>query len=295
VNGNRLYSPHTGEEYMVSPSLLHKALPIALLAALALAGAPARAGDFEDMVAAERAFAADASARNTRDAFLAAYDREGVAFAPGPVNAQWIWEARKPNKNHLEWAPEVAEIAASGELGYTSGPWRMTAEGEDKPSAFGHFFTVWRKDADGHWKVLVDHGISHGEVPFPDKVTRRGGIGAGAPPTWPVGVAELRNADLLPPGALDSRVVSADFWRLREQLLPGSRASGQALPSRALRVDTGLVIAKSGELGATWGGGEGSPGWIRVWRRPAADDAPGRGWVLVAELVTPAPEPVPTK
>jgi hypothetical protein len=28
-----------------------------------------------------------------------------------------------------------------------------------------------------------------------------------------------------------------------------------------------------------------------VWRRPAADDAPGRGWVLVAELVSPAVEP----
>jgi len=35
----------------------------------------------------------------------------------------------------------------------------------------------------------------------------------------------------------------------------------------------------------------GSPGWVRVWRRPAADDAPGRGWVLVAELVSPAVEP----
>jgi hypothetical protein len=106
-----------------------------------------------------------------------------------------------------------------------------------------------------------------------------------------VGVAELRNADLLPPGALDSRLVSGDFWRLREHALPDSQAVGQALPSSALRVDTGLVVAKSGELAATWGGGEGSPGWIRVWRRPAADDAPGKGWVLVAELVTPAAEP----
>lgn len=276
---------------MVSLSLLHKVLPFALLAALPIA--PAMAGDFEDMVAAEHAFAADASARSTREAFLAAYDLEGVAFAPGPVNAQRLWEAREPNKNRLEWAPEVAEIAASGELGYTSGPWRFTADGEDKPSAWGHFFTIWHKDAEGHWKVLADHGISHGEVAFPDKVTRRGGIGAGAPPSWPVGLAELRNADLLPAGALDSRVVSADFWRLREQQLPGTRAVGQALPSFATRVDTGAVIAKSGELAATWGGGQGSPGWIRVWRRPAADDAPGRGWVLVAEVVSPAPEPEP--
>jgi ketosteroid isomerase-like protein len=278
---------------MVSPSSLLKVLPLALLALCLPAGV--RASDFEDMVAAERAFAADAAARSTREAFLAAYDKDGVAFAPGPANAQRVWEARAPNKNRLEWTPEVAEIAASGELGYTSGPWRFTTEGDDSPSAFGHFFTIWRKDAEGKWKVLADHGISHNEVPFPDKVIRRGGIGAGAPPTWPVGIAELRSADLLPPGMLDARLVSADFWRLREHELPGGRAAGQALPSHAQRVDTGLVVAKSGELAATWGGGDGSPGWIRVWRRPAADDAPGKGWVLVAEVVSPAPPPEPPK
>ena len=273
---------------MVSPSTLLKTIT---LCALLLAAPAARASDFEDMVAAERAFAADASARNTRDAFLAAWDKQGVAFAPGPVNALRVWEARSANKNRLEWAPEVAEIAASGELGYTSGPWRFTAEGDDKPSAFGHFFTIWHKDADGKWKVLVDHGVSHAETPFPAKVTRRGGLSSGAPPTWPVGAAELRAADQLPAGKLESRVLSADFLRLREGELPNSRKEGEALPSFGSRLDTGQVIAKSGDLAATWGGGEGMPGWIRVWRRPAADDAPGRGWVLVAELASPAVEP----
>jgi ketosteroid isomerase-like protein len=279
------------EDYMVSPTpLLNTIRPLAFATGLLFAGAAA-AGDFEDMVAAERAFAADASARNTRDAFLAAYDEDGIAFAPGPRSAQRVWEKRPTNKNKLEWAPEVAEVAASGELGYTSGPWRFTAEGDEQPSAFGHFFTLWHKDADGKWKVLADHGVSHAQVPFPDKVTRRGGIGAGTPPTWTVGIDELRKADLLPAGQLDSRMVSGDFLRLREGALPDARATGQALPSHPQRVDTGAVIANSGDLAATWGGGVGSPGWIRVWRRPAADDAPGRGWVLVAELVSPAPEP----
>ena len=181
---------------MVSPTPLLKAIrPLAIVAAALFAGA-ASAGDFEDMVAAERAFAADASARNTREAFLAAYDEDGIAFVAGPRNAKRVWEARPENKNKLEWAPEVAEIAASGELGYTSGPWRFTREGDEQPTAFGHFFTIWRKDADGKWKVLVDHGVSHAQVAFPDKVTRRGGIGAGTPPTWRVGIDELRKADL---------------------------------------------------------------------------------------------------
>jgi hypothetical protein len=136
--------------------------------------------------------------------------------------------------------------------------------------------------------VLVDHGVTHAESPFPDKVTRRGGIGAGTPPTWPVGIDELRRADMTPAGALDSRMVSADFWRLREGTVPDSKSTGTALPSQGLRLDGGLVVSRAGDLAASWGGGVGSPGWVRVWRRPAADDAPGRGWVLVAELVSPA-------
>jgi ketosteroid isomerase-like protein len=273
---------------MVSPSTLLKALPFVVLAFTPIA---ARASDFDDMVAAERAFAADASASNVRDAFLKAYDKDGVAFAPGPTSAQRLWESRSVNTNKLEWAPEVAEIAVSGDLGYTSGPWRFTAAGEDKPSAFGHFFTIWHKDADGKWKVLVDHGVSHVEVAFPDKVTRRGGVGAGTPSTWPVGQAELRTADLLPAGQIDPRLVSADFLRLREGAMPDSQAQGDALPSFGSRLDTGMVIARSGELAATWGGGNGMPGWIRVWRRPGADDPPGRGWVLVADLASPAIKP----
>ena len=273
---------------MVAPRFLIKAC---LLLASFSAAPLARADDFEDMVAAEKAFAADASARGTRAAFLAALADDGLVFAPGPGSGQRVWEARPENKNRLEWAPELAEIAASGDLGYTSGPWRFTQDGAEKPSAFGHFFTIWRKGADAKWTVLIDHVISHKEIPFPEKVQRRGGLGLGEPPGWPVGVAELRSADLAPAGALNTRMVSADFLRLREGAVPDSRAEGQALPSKALRVDTGQVVSSAGDLAASWGGGVGSPAWIRVWRRPSASDAPGQGWVLAVDLSVAAAEP----
>ncbi len=258
------------------------------LLALMLA-APVRADDFADMVKAEQDFASDASARNTRDAFLAALADDGVVFAPGPSNGKRVWEARAANHARLEWAPAVAEIAAGGDLGYTSGPWCYTAEGATKPSAFGQYFTVWQKQADGHWKALIDHGVSGAQMPFPDKTLRRGAVGVGHPPTWPVGMAELRTADLSPPGALNPRLVSADFLRLRNGLAPDGRAEGKALPSTAQRLDTGQVVSKAGDLGVTWGGGAGSPAWLRVWRRPSAEDAPGLGWQLAADVVVPAP------
>ena len=272
---------------MVPRSSFLKALPL-LAIALAM---PATAEDFEDLVSAEKAFAADAGARSTQDAFLAALADDGLVFAPGPTNGKRVWEARPADKNRLEWAPAVAEIAVSGDLGYTSGPWRFTPAGADKPSAFGHFFTVWKKQPDGKWRVLVDHSVSHAEATFPEKVLRRGGLGVGPAPTWPVGVVELRTADLAPAGALNSRMVSADFFRLRGGQLPDGRAEGTAFASTALRVDTGLIISAAGDLAATWGGGAGGPSWIRIWRRPSAEDAPGQGWQLAVDMSLPAPGP----
>ncbi len=53
-------------------------------------------------------------------------------------------------------------MAASGDFGYTTGPWEARPDIKDeKPSAYGHFVTVWKKQPDGSWKFVVDLGISH--------------------------------------------------------------------------------------------------------------------------------------
>lgn len=266
-----------------------RGLLAATLASALLAAAPVRADDYADLVAAERAFAADASARTTREAFLAALAPDGLVFAPGPTSGQHSWQSRTDDGGKLAWAPEFAEISAAGDLGYTSGPWTFTPAGADAPVAAGHYLSVWRKGADGRWSLLIDHGVGHAVQPFPETVVRRGSLAIGAPPSWPVGAAELRSADLLPAGELNPRLVSADFLRLRNGGLPDAKAEGTAMASSAARIDTGQVIAASGELAASWGGGEGSPSWLRIWRRPSASDAPGKGWVLAVDLSRPAP------
>lgn len=259
---------------------------------LSLGAGPLRADDYTDLVTAEQAFAADASVRGTRAAFLAALADDGVVFAPGPSSGQAVWTARADNKNRLEWAPEVAEIATSGDLGYTSGPWHYIVKGDDKPSAYGHYLTVWKKQADGHWKVLADHGISHAERPFPDRVVRRGALATGPAPTWPVGMAELRVADQAPAGVVTAAMVSDDFLRLRDANFPDSQTGGEALPGGAqTRLDTGYAISAAGDLAASWGGGVDSPSWLRIWRRPAAGDPPGLGWRLAVDLDQAAPIP----
>ena len=273
--------------------MLRVTIKACALAASLLAASPLLADDYTDLVAAERAFAADASARGTRAAFLAALAEDGLVFEAGPTSGRRHWESRPEDGSKLEWAPEVAEVSAGGDLGYTSGPWQFTPPGAEAPVAFGHYLSVWRKGADGRWSLLIDHGINHDRMDFPAEVIRRGSVAFGAPPTWPVGRAELRNADLLPAGELNVRLVSADFLRLRNGARPDARAEGQALASTAQRLDTGQVISSAGDLAASWGGGEGSPAWLRIWRRPAASDAPGKGWVLAVDLSRPALPPRP--
>ncbi len=60
----------------------------------------------------------------------------------------------------LAWVPQKAEIALSGELGWTWGTYtliRTNAENSQSKS-YGKYLNVWKKDAMGNWKVIVDMG-----------------------------------------------------------------------------------------------------------------------------------------
>ncbi len=60
----------------------------------------------------------------------------------------------------LTWAPDGAEVSSAGDLGYTWGRYtshRVSAEGEETTSR-GRYLTIWRRQADGTWKVELDLG-----------------------------------------------------------------------------------------------------------------------------------------
>jgi ketosteroid isomerase-like protein len=58
----------------------------------------------------------------------------------------------------LVWHPDKLGVARSGELGYTSGTYLWSfKDASGKPvSDRGKYLTVWKKQADGSWKVLFD-------------------------------------------------------------------------------------------------------------------------------------------
>ena len=60
----------------------------------------------------------------------------------------------------LSWTPIKAEVAESGELGWTWGNFIVVVFKEDgtNSTGFGKYLNIWKKDADGNWKVAVDMG-----------------------------------------------------------------------------------------------------------------------------------------
>ena len=64
--------------------------------------------------------------------------------------------------NHLTWTPVHADMAASGDLGYTFGTYEFRSKGKDgKPTVeLGKYASIWKKQKDGSWKVVMDMGNS---------------------------------------------------------------------------------------------------------------------------------------
>src|SRR6476659_3703265 len=138
----------------------------AIVVLLALSVVAQGQSALHDMVKTEQAFSNMAEEKNTRDAFMTFIADDGLLFRPGAVNGKkWMQEHPVPpsDKNPLlAWQPAFAGMSASGDMGFTTGPWEFKADrGDGKPSGYGDFVTVWKKQADGTWKFVVDLGISH--------------------------------------------------------------------------------------------------------------------------------------
>jgi ketosteroid isomerase-like protein len=58
----------------------------------------------------------------------------------------------------LTWRGNKAGVARSGDLAYTSGTyeWILNDSSGKTASDKGKYLTVWKKEADGSWKVLYD-------------------------------------------------------------------------------------------------------------------------------------------
>jgi ketosteroid isomerase-like protein len=132
------------------------------LATAALGAETSGENALRSLVDAEKNFAQMSVEKSIRDAFLANLANEGIVFDPGPVNGKQLYLKRSASDAQLTWQPIFADVARAGDMGYTTGPWEYKKnKGDEKPSAYGQFVSVWKKQPDGKWKVVLDGGIDH--------------------------------------------------------------------------------------------------------------------------------------
>lgn len=120
---------------------------------------------------AERAFAKRCGEVGIRASFLEFFTDEAVVFRPHPVKYKEAVKDRPAPPNPLafalEWEPIFGEVSAAGDMGYDTGPSIFIDKTAEKPTPqYGFFFSVWKKQAEGNWKVVLDVGGAETTEPY---------------------------------------------------------------------------------------------------------------------------------
>jgi uncharacterized protein (TIGR02246 family) len=108
------------------------------------------------------------------DAFVAFYTDDASVLTPNaPIfNAKaGIKEGLKPlfTDPHfsLTFLPTRLEVSKSGDMAFTQGPYKLSFSDlrGNKFEDEGKYLTIWRKQADGNWKVVED--TMNSDLPLP--------------------------------------------------------------------------------------------------------------------------------
>jgi ketosteroid isomerase-like protein len=273
-------------------------VPAALLAAaIGSAGpppAPTRAA--VEIAAQERAFARTCVEKGMRAAFTEFFAPDAIAFEPQPALAAPSLP-RKPDGTasvRLDWEPWVADASAAGDLGWDAGPYVLEDRSPAKrPPRYGWFFSVWRRQPDGRWKVALDVGTDAPKVPGPLRPVALSAFPTirSRPSRLPsASNARRETAALLDRDRLSANVFGDALWlpearRHRDGEMPAAGAAG-AKPLETSPAGGG--ISKSGDLGYSYGRytlASGEKGYYaRVWRMTEAGD-----WKIAAQIEKPLP------
>jgi ketosteroid isomerase-like protein len=257
----------------------------------------------QSMADTERAFAEACTQKGIRDSFLEYFADDSIAFNPAPISATKRLRDRpsRPfSEAELRWEPRTGDVAASGELGWLTGPSTFTDHTVANPRPQpGNYLSIWRRQAGGEWRVFIDQGTQPPETvsfapgftrfAFPSRYTG-GETGARA-------TASLEAADRALNAALGTRGgaayadVTTDASRLhRSGFMPSigrvAIETWMKEHASAMTATTGAAeSALSGDLGYSHGRFEvtapaaKSGAYVRVWQREA-----GGKWFVVADV-----------
>jgi ketosteroid isomerase-like protein len=140
-----------------------------LLLAIAISGCATQPGTSErdrargDLLATDAAFSKKSEAKGAAIAFYDYMAPNATTLPAGdqPVHGrEAIRDSLSSVKGLLKWRPIEAEVAASGDMGYTWGTYEYQGEDPDKNPVlrYGKYVTIWKKQPDGSWKAILDCG-----------------------------------------------------------------------------------------------------------------------------------------
>ena len=283
---------------------MKRAAPLLALAAAACAPASVRSPAMDDarsLAAAESAFAAHSLREDMRAAFIAHFAADGVMPRGGWVVAREYLAPRAAPPIILDWRPVFTEVAASGEMGLSTGPSKITSKADpSQPPGYGQFVSIWKREAGGPWRVAVDLGISHPAPVYWDKPLETIAVAAEpAPPGDTIESAERRFA-----GDVQARGARAAYekhgssslrlYRPNTSPMAGKEAAlawpGLSAERLAWTVEKSET-ARSSDFGYARGSystapGAATAGWfLRAWHREAG------AWRISMDVTNPAPPP----
>lgn len=116
----------------------------------------------KQLMAADRAFSDMSKEKGMREAFIEYIDSNGVLLRANrlPIvgaNAIDFLIQQNDTAYTLTWQPQFADVASSGDLGYTYGIYQIRLKATDS-SFYGTYTSIWKKQKDGKWKFVLDTG-----------------------------------------------------------------------------------------------------------------------------------------
>ena len=265
------------------------------------------------LVQAEYAFAHAVKQHGLRGGFLTFMDPQAIAFTPQPMSAKAFYSTRDPGPSSLVWHSVMARVAASGDFGFTTGPWQVSyTNGLGKAAIMhGDYATIWHRTRDGKWRWLLDAGVAHPMPSPPAKALPDDGTlkpyqlhgkshGSVAADTLTnLDVTFTRLATQTGMRAVFQKLGTPDMRLLQFNSMPliGRAAVEKQIPMRKARlkwIASGSGSASSGDLAYTYGmaypvdhrmGDRPESVYLHIWQHTR------HGWRLLLDLENELPPP----
>jgi ketosteroid isomerase-like protein len=264
----------------------------------------------EQMLDADRAFAARARDVGWKQALVEYFAESAIALANAQVRLAREWVAGVPDPSpgheHLRES-HYGDVSASGELGYLLGSTRTITPPRDARGApatrHTNYVTIWKRQRDGSFRIVLDVGVDAPAAPtstpgFTRAAAANRFTGDYDDTTPPLAVAD---------GILNSGLRTNQARAYRGRLAPGARLlrpnvqvmTGEAAITRWLATQPPLraadtryaEAARSGDLGYTWGTYQ-MPArrltppregyYVRIWVRERSGQ-----WTVAVDLTQP--------